>query len=144
MDSLSSVNRIFNLLIAVIGLISLIIVFFVLLIATTANIKENVWEYGVLRSVGLTKAEGQRVFMYEAFLVISAASILGVSIGVIVTALVTQQFYTFVELPFKLSLPYFIILSLLVTALLTTYFAVLIPIRKVNQYNIAKVLKSGS
>lgn len=90
LDSLGSVNRIFNLLIAVIGLISLIIVFFVLLIATTANIKENIWEYGVLRSVGLTKAEGQRVFMYEAFLVISAASILGVSIGVIVTALVTQ------------------------------------------------------
>lgn len=57
-DSLGSVNRIFNLLIAVIGLISLIIVFFVLLIATTANIKENIWEYGVLRSVGLTKAEG--------------------------------------------------------------------------------------
>lgn len=82
--------------------------------------------------------------MYEAFLVISAASILGVSIGVIVTALVTQQFYTFVELPFKLSLPYYIILTLLLTALLTTYFAVLIPIRKVNQYNIAKVLKSGS
>ena len=98
----------------------------------------------MLRSVGLTKADGQRIFMYEAFLVISAASILGVSIGVVVTALVTQQFYTFVELPFKLNLPYYIILILMVTALLTTYFAVLIPVKKVNQQNIAKVLKSGS
>ena len=143
-DSLAGVTKIFNLLIAVIGMISLIIVFFVLLIATTANIKENIWEYGVLRSVGLKKAEGQRVFMYEAFLVISAASILGVSIGIIVTALVTQQFYTFVELPFKLSLPYGIIAILLLTALITTYFAVLIPIRQVNKFNIAKVLKSSS
>jgi ABC-type antimicrobial peptide transport system permease subunit len=57
-DSLGGVTQIFNLLIVVIGMISLIIVFFVLLIATTANIKENIWEYGVLRSVGLTKAEG--------------------------------------------------------------------------------------
>jgi len=64
--------------------------------------------------------------------VITAASILGVSIGIIVTALVTQQFYTFVELPFKLSLSYYLILILLLTALLTTYFAVLIPIRQVN------------
>ena len=116
-----------------IGLISLIIVFFVLLIATTANIKENIWEYGVLRSVGLTKVDGTRVFMYEAFLVISAASIIGVSIGIVVTALVTQQFYTFVELPFKLNLPYYIILILLLTALITTYFAVLMPVRKVNK-----------
>ena len=125
-------------------MISLIIVFFVLLIATTSNVKENIWEYGVLRSVGLTKADGERIFMYEAFLVISAASILGVSIGIIVTALVTQQFYTFVELPFKLNLPYYIILILLLTEMLTTYFAVLIPVKKVNQQNIAKVLKSGS
>ena len=89
-NSLSNVNKIFNLLIGLIGIISLIIVFFVLLIATTANIKQNIWEYGVLRSVGLTKADGQRIFMYEAFLVIAAASILGIAIGVIMSALLTQ------------------------------------------------------
>jgi ABC-type antimicrobial peptide transport system permease subunit len=82
--------------------------------------------------------------MYEAFLVILAASILGVSIGIIVTALVTQQFYTFVELPFDLKLPYYITGILLLTALVTTYFAVLIPIKQVNRSTIAKVLKSGS
>lgn len=38
-DSLKSVNKIFNMMIAIIGIISLIIVFFVLLIATSANIK---------------------------------------------------------------------------------------------------------
>jgi ABC-type antimicrobial peptide transport system permease subunit len=58
LDSLGGVTQIFNLLVVVIGMISLIITFFVLLIATTANIKENIWEYGVLRSVGLTKKEG--------------------------------------------------------------------------------------
>lgn len=58
LDSSGGVTQIFNLLVVVIGMISLIITFFVLLIATTANIKENIWEYGVLRSVGLTKKEG--------------------------------------------------------------------------------------
>ena len=71
-------------LVGLIGLISLTITFFLLLVATTQNIKENVWEYGVLRSMGITMKEGQRVYMYEAFLVIIAAGILGITIGVVV------------------------------------------------------------
>lgn len=127
-----------------IGLISLVITFFLLLIATTQNIKENVWEYGVLRSVGLNMNEGHRIFMYEAFLVILSAGVLGVFIGVLVASLVTNQFYMFVELPFKLALPYGLIALMLLTALGTTYFAVLIPMKQVNRATIAKILKSGA
>jgi ABC-type antimicrobial peptide transport system permease subunit len=87
---LKSATSIFTLLIGVIGLISLVITFFLLLIATTQNIKENVWEYGVLRSVGLNMNEGHRIFMYEAFLVILSAGVLGVFIGVLVASLVTN------------------------------------------------------
>jgi len=39
--------------------------------------------------MGITKDEGRRVFMYEAFLVIVAAGILGITIGTVVAALVT-------------------------------------------------------
>ena len=84
-----SVNLGFSLLVGLIGLIALTITFFLLLVATTSNIKENVWEYGVLRSMGITRDEGRRVFMYEAFLVIIAAGILGITIGTVVAALVT-------------------------------------------------------
>ena len=84
-----SVNLGFSLLVGLIGLIALTLTFLLLLVATTQNIKENVWEYGVLRSMGITKDEGRRVFMYEAFLVIIAAGILGIIIGTVVAALVT-------------------------------------------------------
>lgn len=43
----------------------------------------------MLRSMGITMEEGKRVFMYEAFLVIIAAGILGITIGTVVAALVT-------------------------------------------------------
>ena len=42
----------------IIGAISLIIAFFLLLIATTQNVKEAIWEYGVLRSMGVTRDQG--------------------------------------------------------------------------------------
>jgi predicted lysophospholipase L1 biosynthesis ABC-type transport system permease subunit len=84
-------------------MIALILSFFLLLISTTSNIKENVWEFGVLRAMGLTKSQSKRVYMYEAFAVIFGALILGIMVGLVVSITLTAQFYLFIELPFKLS-----------------------------------------
>jgi ABC-type antimicrobial peptide transport system permease subunit len=43
-----------QLFVTIVGIIALTLSFFLLLISTTANIKENLWEFGVLRAVGLT------------------------------------------------------------------------------------------
>lgn len=88
-QSLSTVTAVFNFIVGIIGVISLILTFFLLLVATTQNIRDNIWEYGVLRSMGVTKDEGRRIFMYEAFLVIVSAGILGILIGLVVACLVT-------------------------------------------------------
>lgn len=88
------------------GLIALILAFFLLLISTTSNIKENVWELGVLRAMGLTQFQSTRVFMYEAFAVIFSSLLLGIFVGLIVSITLTAQFYLFIELPFKLSVSF--------------------------------------
>ena len=137
MKSLDSANAIFNVLVAVIGLIALCLTFFLLLVATTQNIRDNVWEYGVLRSMGVTRAEGKRIFMYEAFLVILSAAIIGLIIGSIVACLVTAQFYMFLELPFNLEFPLILVMLLIFVALITTYFAVAVPVDQVNKRQIA-------
>lgn len=99
-DSLSAVMLCFNILIGLIGVVALILTFFLLLVSTTQNVKDNVWEYGVLRSIGVTKKQGYRIYMYEAFMIIIAAGMLGLAIGLIVAATVTSQFFLFLELPF--------------------------------------------
>jgi ABC-type antimicrobial peptide transport system permease subunit len=142
-NSLNTINTVFNFIVFIIGIISLILTFFLLLVATTQNIKDNIWEYGVLRSMGITKAEGKRIFMYEAFLVIVSAGLLGLFIGIIVACLVTAQFNLFLELPFRLDFPYWLVSILFAVALTTTFFAVHYPISSVNKQTIAKVLKSG-
>ena len=93
----------FQIFVIVVGTIALILAFFLLLISTTSNIKENVWELGVLRAMGLTQAQSKRVFMYEAFAVILSALSLGIIVGLIVSLTLTAQFYLFIELPFKLA-----------------------------------------
>jgi hypothetical protein len=44
----------FEIFVGLVGTIALILAFFLLLISTTQNIKENVWEYGCLRAIGIT------------------------------------------------------------------------------------------
>ena len=132
-ESLDSANAIFSVLVGVIGIIALVLTFFLLLVATTQNIRDNIWEYGVLRSMGVTKAEGSRIFMYEAFLVIVAATIIGVAIGTVVACLITAQFYMFLELPFSLQFPWILVALLLFVSMSTTYFAVAYPMRGVNK-----------
>jgi len=88
-DNLKSIMRVFNFFILLIGLISLTLTFFLLLVSTRQNVKDNIWEYGVLRSMGFTKAQGQRLYMYEAFLVVCSAALLGVCIGLVTATLVT-------------------------------------------------------
>lgn len=88
-NNLKNIMLVFNFFIGLIGLISLTLTFFLLLVSTRQNVKDNIWEYGVLRSMGFTMAQGQRLYMYEAFFVVCAAAILGVIIGLITATLVT-------------------------------------------------------
>lgn len=55
-ENLENIMGLFNFFILLIGLISLTLTFFLLLISTRQNVKDNIWEYGVLRSMGFTKS----------------------------------------------------------------------------------------
>ena len=129
---------------AIIAIIALIIAFFLLMTSTTQNINEAIWEYGVLRSMGLTEHEGRRIFMYEAFMVVTSAAILGFTVGLIVTSMVTAQFYLFIEQYMVIEWPVWILLGMFVIAVTTTFVAVYIPINKVNKRQIATVLKGSA
>jgi len=82
--------------------------------------------------------------MYEAFLVIIAAAILGVCIGLVTATLVTAQFYLFLELPLVIKPPWMLVGVTLTVSIVTTFFAVLLPVKEVNNRRIASVLKSSA
>ena len=81
--------------------------------------------------------------MYEAFLVVVSASMLGLAIGIATSTLVTAQFYLFLELPLVVGPPWTLTTIIISIAISTTFFAVWIPVREVNQQRIAVVLKSS-
>ena len=72
-----------------VAIISVVIAFFLLLISTSQNVKENMWEFGVLRSIGVRKDEIQRVYVYEAAAVTFSSILLGFIVGLILAIVIT-------------------------------------------------------
>lgn len=69
-----------------------VLCFFAAYLSFMANVAENSVEFGVLRSLGLSTRQVQRVYVYEALAVVLTAFLLGTAIGVaLATALTVQQ-----------------------------------------------------
>ena len=132
-DNFSSVTDIFNLFVGIIATISLFLAFFLLLISMTQNVNDASWEFGVLRSMGLTSAEGMRMYMYEAYIVVIVAAILGIIVGFVTSTAVAFQFYSFIELPVELKFPWIIFSIMIGMSLITVFFAVYIPVKQINR-----------
>ena len=128
-STLQSTGLIFNAFVGLIGGIALTIAFFLLLVATTQNVTDAVWEYGVLRSMGVTKAEGRRIFMYEAYVVVLSAALLGICVGLLAAMVISAQFYMFLELPVEVFVPWVLLAAMVGVAVVTTFVAVIFPVR---------------
>jgi ABC-type antimicrobial peptide transport system permease subunit len=89
LEYIMNILMMLELFVIIVGLIALILTFFLLLISTSSNVKENVWELGVLRAIGLEQKQIQRVFMFEAFTVVLSALMLGIIVGLIVAISLT-------------------------------------------------------
>lgn len=86
----------------IIGLISLILSFFLIWMSSYSNIRDNICEYGILRAIGLSKAESLRVYIYESTVLILSSIFIGTFIGMFVSITLVLQFNLFSEFPFKI------------------------------------------
>jgi ABC-type antimicrobial peptide transport system permease subunit len=124
-----------------VAIICLVLVFFSSYLSFQANFKENVVEFGILRSLGLSGQEATRAFVWEALTVVLTAYLLGAVVGLAIAISLTVQFGLFTEMPFTFAFPYglffFTLLACILIALVSSY----LPARKVAKVQIATVLK---
>lgn len=89
---------------------------FQLIVSISANIRDSMWELGVLRAMGMNKNQIMRLTMYESFVNNMSSIILGFIIGLIISASLMAQFMLFLELPFELVVSYPIVFNLIILA----------------------------
>lgn len=72
---------------------------FQLVMTVSANIKDSMWELGVLRSMGCTRGQITRIMIFELVSNTLSAMTLGFTSGILVSVLAIAQFHVTVELP---------------------------------------------
>lgn len=125
----------------VVSALAIILCFFVLLISFTSNVTENVWEFGVLRAIGLTAAQTIRIYIYEAFSIILSSILLGSFIGLFVSVTFSLQVNAFTELPLIMGFPTVLFILVFVMASVVAFLGSYIPARMLKKKKISHVLK---
>ena len=143
-ETANDIGEIMGYVFLVLGIIALILSFFLIWTSFYSNIKDNICEYGIMRSIGVTKKQSTRMYMYEAASIILSSIITGTFIGVVISVTLILQFNVFVELPFTFNFPFKLYFTLvtfgLVMGLLGSYY----PIYEVNSISLVKVMKGLS
>ena len=95
-DISEKVKNVIGYIFLVLGIIALILSFFLIWTSFYSNIRDNIAEYGIMRSIGITKAQSKRIYLYEAATIILTSIIIGTFIGVIISASLILQFDIFI------------------------------------------------
>jgi len=128
----------------IVAAIAVFLCFFLLWLSFTANVRENAWEFGVLRAVGLSGGQVIRAYIYEALAIITAAVLTGSVIGLLIAITLTLQFNLFTEMPFVFTFPTTLFLSVLAMSLAVAVLGSYLPAKSLRAKPISNVLKGGS
>ena len=96
-ETSEKIKKIIGYIFLVLGIIALILSFFLVWISFYSNIRENITEYGILRSIGVTKKQSVRIYLYEAASILLSSIIIGTFIGIIISCSLILQFDIFLE-----------------------------------------------
>lgn len=130
-----------NMFFYVVGGVSMSFCFVVLLLSASANIRENAWEIGVYRSLGLNTRDIMVVYLMESITLVLSALILGTLIGIAIGICVTLQFDLLGEAVFTFVFPINLFLCLAGIGVITAVLATYIPARAVTRQCISVTVK---
>ena len=100
------VDNIITAIFDVIIIITMCLCFFSLCSSMSANLFDQTKEIGVLRAIGFSKYKMKKLYFYEAFVLVMASCILGVSIGVVVGYTMVLQQAMFTSMPLAFFFPW--------------------------------------
>ncbi len=114
LEVLGSVLSVLTMGVAALGSISLLVGGVGIFTIMTIAVRERTQEIGLLRSIGSTRQQIQRLFLSESVVLASMGGVLGLLVGAGIVVLLDLAFPT---LPVRLSMPYIIAAELVSVAI---------------------------
>lgn len=122
-------------------LIAMAISFFSLMSSMFTNIHEQTKEIAILRALGVEKSWMYRIYIYEAFVLVMAASLIGILIGLLVGYTMTIQQALFTSFPLPFVFPWQILITVLVGSALFALLASYSPVRSVINRRVVQIFR---
>jgi len=138
---LLQVETILNIIFNVIIVITMFLCFFSLSSSMTANLYEQAKELGVLRSIGFTRNRIVMLYIYEAFILVFASSLLGIFIGTLVGWTMTLQRVLFTQIPLTFFFPTIQFLMVLLISIFCAFASTFGPTRQLTKRQISQILR---
>lgn len=105
------------------------------------NINEQTKEIGILRALGIGKLWMYKIYIYEAFIVVTSSSILGILIGTAVAFTMTIQRQLFTQLPVPFSFPWPLLIFIFIVSLIFACCASCSPIKRILRLRTVDILR---
>lgn len=121
--------------------VAMAISFFSLMSSMYTNIREQTKEIGVIRALGIPKSWVYRIYIYEAFLLVVASSMLGIAIGTVTSYTMNSQQSLFTQLPLAFKFPFLLLFTVLACSLLFALLSSWSPIKVVLNNRIVQILR---
>lgn len=132
---------IMNLFFIIVGIIAMTMCFFILWLSFTSNVMENAWEFGVLRALGINAVQVTMIYIYEALAIVLASSLLGTGVGLLISITLILQFNLFTEMPFVMSFPTTMFLSMISLSIVVAVLGAGVPAYQFSRKTISDVLR---
>ncbi|KAG2388390.1 hypothetical protein C9374_000554 [Naegleria lovaniensis] len=130
-----------NFLLLFVTVLSMIMCFFSLVSSLYTNIQEQTKEIAILRAIGCKKFFVTRLYVYEALILVLAASLIGIVIGFIIGFTMMIQSNLFTELPISVYVPWQLILIVVGLAFLSAFLSAFFPVVSLLRNGIVTLLK---
>lgn len=116
---------------------------FQLVLSVEGNLKDNIWQMGVLRSMGMSKSDVYKLVLTEAACNIIASLAAGAAIGYGATRISMSCTMMMTEVDAEVAVDWPLIGGVAVVCVAATVVGTSVGVKVVNDRKIASILKSG-
>ncbi|KAH7822652.1 putative efflux ABC transporter, permease domain containing protein [Monocercomonoides exilis] len=114
-----------------------------LVAAMTSNVLSSIRDYGMMRSMGLSKFQVRRVYIEEAFILVMTAAVMGVISGMILSYMLSSQMMKMLFLDVtSFYFPYITLIAFVLISVLLGYMSTSTPLAYLGQLQIADCMRS--
>lgn len=141
-DTLAQSDAVMSLIFESATYIAMGLCLFSLMASMFTNIYEQSKEIAIIRAIGLPASAIVRIYLYEAFVLVLGASLLGMLIGALMSFTMNAQQTLFTQLPVDVPFPYQLIVLVIIGSFLCAIVASCLPARALVKRKIATIMRT--